>query len=52
MNTLRNLFGLNQPQHKLKFNKLSKQWEVFYERKLLYIGTKEGCLVYIKNTGI
>jgi len=49
MKTLKKLFGIKKESFELRFSKSLDQWEVIKDTKILYIGTKEGCQLYISN---
>ena len=49
MGTLKRLLGIKKKPFELRFSKSLKQWEVIKDARIVYIGTKEGCQLYIQN---
>ncbi len=49
MSFIRNPFA-KKSEFELKFSKMDNQYQVYREKQLLYVGTKELCQRYIRNS--
>lgn len=51
MNLFKNPFG-KKSDFDIKFDKTENQYQVYREKQLLYVGTKELCQRFIKNSPV
>ena len=49
MNILTAILGIRKSDYQIRFNKDMKQWQVYHQKNLLYVGQKEICKRYVQN---
>lgn len=46
---MKKLFGFKKQEFVMRFSKSLNQWEVVKDTRIVYMGSKEGCELYVQN---